>query len=247
MTGVTDPTKEYFKDGLWGWNENDGEWEKVTASDGKLLVSSVPELHAATHQDGGDDQVSVEGLSGDLADAQDAKEHAIGSATHSASTLAALNTKVSDATLDTNTATRTPSSHKATHAGGGSDKVKYTRQILFFLADAELATGTDKSATIIYRGPPLTLIRWDTRAKTAPTGTAIIADVNVGGTSLWNTTQANRPEIGATATSGTGTDFDTTTITDADVITLDIDQIGSATPGGIFTLILEGECNPEAD
>lgn len=181
MPGVTDPTKEYFKDGLWGWNTTDEQWEKVTSDDGKLQVESVPEPHAASH------------------------------------------------------------------AGGGTDKLKYTRQILWYLADATLATGTDKSATIVYRGPTLTLIRWDFRAKTAPTGAAMIADVNVAGTSLWNTTQANRPTIAAAATSGTGTTFDTTTLSDADVLTLDIDQVGSTIAGGIITLILEGEVNPETD
>jgi len=247
MPGIADPAQEYFKDGLWGWDSTAGEWIKVSASAGKLQVSSVPELHAVTHQDGGDDEVSVEGLSGDLADAQDAKAHLLGSATHTADTLANLNAKVSDATLDTNTATRTPSTHKASHAGGGADKLKYTRQILWFLADAVLSTGSDKSATIVYRGPTLTLVRWDFYAKTAPVDADLIADVNVGGTSLWDSTQANRPTISDGNTSGTGTAFDTTTLSDGDVLTFDVDQIGSGTAGGIITLILEGEANPETD
>jgi hypothetical protein len=116
----------------------------------------------------------------------------------------------------------------------------YTRQILWYLPAAALATGSDKSATIVYRGPDLTLTRWDFRAKTAPTGAALIADVNIAGTSLWATTQANRPTIAAAATSGTGTAFDTTTLTDGDVLTIDVDQIGSTIPGGQATVILEG-------
>lgn len=204
MTPVTDPTEEYFKDGLWAWNSAAEEWEKLTGSNGKLQVESVPELHASTHEDGGSDEVSVASLSGLLADGQ------------------------------------TPLGHKTSHAVGGSDILGYTRQILWYLPDATLATGTDKSATIVYRGPDLTLTRWDFRAKTAPTGAALIADVNVAGTSLWNTTQANRPTIAAAATSGTGTAFDTTTLTTGNVLTLDIDQIGSTVAGGQVTLILEG-------
>ncbi|MBA7691439.1 hypothetical protein ES703_99983 [subsurface metagenome] len=40
-----------------------------------------------------------------------------------ADSLANLNTKVSDATLDTNTATRTPKAHEATHVNGGADDI----------------------------------------------------------------------------------------------------------------------------
>ena len=140
-----------------------------------------------------------------------------------------------------------PKGHKASHAGGGADKLKHTRQILFFDLTAAIATGTDKLATIVYRGPTLTLVRWDMRAKTAPTNADMIFDVNVAGTSLWDSTQANRPTIAASATSGTGTSFDTTTLSDGDVLTLDYDQVGSGTAGGQVTLTLEGECNLETD
>ena len=37
--------------------------------------TDAPEVHATSHQNGGTDEISVEGLSGDLADAQDAKAH----------------------------------------------------------------------------------------------------------------------------------------------------------------------------
>lgn len=165
MTPVTDPTEEFFKDGLWAWDATNEVWTKVENSDGALLVQLIV--------------------------------------------------------------------------------TTYTRQILWYLPDAVLATGTDKSATIVYRGPNLTLVRWDFRAKTAPTGAALITDVNVAGTSLWATTQANRPTIAAAATSGTGTAFDTTTLTAGDVLTLDIDQVGSTVAGGQATLILEGTAETE--
>lgn len=211
MQNITDPTEEYFKDGLWAWNTSTEEWEKLTQSSGRLQVAVMADAHASTHENDGADEISVAALSGLLADGQ------------------------------------TPLGHKASHATGGADKLKYTRQILWYLPDAALATGTNKSATIIYRGPTLSLVRWDFYVKTAPTGANLIADVNVAGTSLWDTNQANRPTIAATATSGTGTAFDTTTISDGDVLTLDVDQIGSTIAGGYATLILEGEANPETD
>lgn len=245
--GITDPSEEHFKDGVWGWDSDAGTWIKCTASDGKLQVETVPEAHAATHQDGGDDEISVAALSGTLADAQTPANHVLGGTRHIADTLADLNTKISDAILDTNTASRTPLTHQTTHTVGGSDKIKFTRQILWYLPDATLATGSDKSATIVYRGPTLTLLRWDFHCKTAPTGATLIADIHLDGTSLWDTTQANRPTIAISGTSATGTAFDTTSIADSNVLKLDIDQIGSTIAGGYATLILEGDANPEPD
>lgn len=81
------------------------------------------DAHAADHQNAGDDEISVEGLSGELADDQPPKAHALGSASHSAATLEALNAKVSDATLDKTTDTRTPAGHKTSHESGGSDEI----------------------------------------------------------------------------------------------------------------------------
>lgn len=165
MTPITDPTEEYFKDGLWAWDADNAVWTKLKAANGALLI-----------------QLTV---------------------------------------------------------------TTYIRQILWYLPDAALATGADKSATVVYRGPDLTLTHWDFRAKTAPTTAALIADVNVAGTSLWASTQANRPTIAAAATSGAGTAFDTTTLSDGDVLTLDIDQVGSTIAGGLVTLILAGTAETE--
>ena len=74
--------------------------------------------HSERHESNGDDELSVEGLSGDLADEQDAKPHDIGGPTHTADTLANLNSKVSDATLDDSADPREPEAHAATHEGG---------------------------------------------------------------------------------------------------------------------------------
>lgn len=82
--------------------------------------------HKTTHQDGGADEISVAALSGELADDQPPKAHALGGAKHTAATLAELNAKVSDAALDDSGDTRTPAAHKASHQDGGSDEIDVT-------------------------------------------------------------------------------------------------------------------------
>jgi hypothetical protein len=79
--------------------------------------------HKARHENGGADEVSVAGLSGELADDQPAKAHDLGGARHNADTLANLNNKVSDATLDDNGDPRDPNAHNTTHQNGGADEI----------------------------------------------------------------------------------------------------------------------------
>ena len=75
--------------------------------------------------------------------------------------------------------------------------------------------------------------------KTAPTGADLIVDININGTSIWATTQANRLTIAAGATTGTQTSFDTTALTEGDIITIDVDQIGSTVAGSDLTITLK--------
>jgi hypothetical protein len=51
------------------------------------------------------------------------KAHSLAGAQHTADTLANLNAKVSDATLDGSGASRTPTAHKTSHENGGSDEI----------------------------------------------------------------------------------------------------------------------------
>lgn len=78
---------------------------------------ATPGAHKTEHENGGGDEISVAGLSGALADAQTPAAHNLGGAEHNADTLANLNTKVSDATLDKNTDKRDPNVHAADHVG----------------------------------------------------------------------------------------------------------------------------------
>ena len=91
--------------------------------DGVVDTTEVLPDHAEDHENAGDDEISVTGLSGELADSQEAKAHGFAGARHVAATLEALNLKVSDATLDTASASRTPLAHKASHQDGGTDKI----------------------------------------------------------------------------------------------------------------------------
>lgn len=70
---------------------------------------------------------------------------------------------------------------------------------------------------------------------TAPTGAAVIVDVNKNGVTLY-TTQANRPSIAAAANSATGNSPAITTFAAGDYLTVDVDQVGSTTPGSDLTV-----------
>jgi len=76
--------------------------------------------------------------------------------------------------------------------------------------------------------------------KTAPTGASVIVDINVNGTSIFNVTPANRPEIAIAATTATSGTPDTTTLVENDSITVDVDQIGSGDTGADMTVIVRG-------
>lgn len=74
-------------------------------------------------------------------------------------------------------------------------------------------------------------------AKGAPTGAALIMDINKDGVSIFST----RPQIDAGAVTGGGTAvFSTTVIPVNSVLTLDVDQIGSTFAGSGITVMLKG-------
>lgn len=80
-------------------------------------------------------------------------------------------------------------------------------------------------------GATLTIKAVRASVGTAPTGASIIVDVNVNGTTIFST-QGNRPTIAAAATtSGKVTNMNTTSISDGSYFTVDIDAVGSGTPG----------------
>jgi hypothetical protein len=71
---------------------------------------------------------------------------------------------------------------------------------------------------------------------TAPTGASILCDVNKNGTTVF-TTQGNRPSIAAAATKVSSAAVpDVTTLAAGDLLSVDIDQVGSSVAGSDLTV-----------
>jgi len=104
-----------------------------------------------------------------------------------------------------------------------------TRYVYFLMPDDTLTTGADKLGRI-YMDFAGTIQQVDASVKTAPTGTDLIADINLNNSTIWST-QANRITIAATANTGTQSTFNTDTFASSDYFTIDIDQVGNTTAG----------------
>ena len=86
----------------------------------------------------------------------------------------------------------------------------------------------------------ITIVKAKAYAKTAPTGANLIFDINVNGTSIWNSNPSNRLKITAGANEDTDTTtFDTTSVAANLPFTIDIDQIGSTIAGADLSVGLE--------
>lgn len=101
-----------------------------------------------------------------------------------------------------------------------------------------LSTGTDVSPLVIPVFEAMTLTQVLALVRTAPVGANIIIDINDDGTSIWNS-GANRLNIPDGSTSVVST----TTINNPSVaalskLTLDVDQVGSVTPGADLAVLL---------
>ena len=70
---------------------------------------------------------------------------------------------------------------------------------------------------------------------TAPTGAALVVDVNRNGTTIYSD-QGGRPSIAAGTNSATGNNPAVTTLAAGDYLTVDVDQVGSATAGADLTV-----------
>jgi hypothetical protein len=84
-------------------------------------------------------------------------------------------------------------------------------------------------------GQTLTIVNVRASLGSAPSGAAVIVDVNKNGTTVF-TTQANRPSIAAAGFVSTKVTPDVTTLSDGDYMTVDIDQIGSSVAGSDLTV-----------
>jgi hypothetical protein len=106
-------------------------------------------------------------------------------------------------------------------------------QVWSFDGVLEVVGGTKKWSPI----RAITILRVDAYVDDAPTGAAVIFDVHSNGTTLF-TTQGNRPTIAISGTSDTNNVPDDTAVAAGEVLTIDIDQIGSSTPGSDATVIV---------
>lgn len=97
-----------------------------------------------------------------------------------------------------------------------------------------LSTGTSQTP-IITAHRSLTIVKAFAAVKTAPTGATLIIDINKNGSTIMTGTKL---QITATNTTGSQTTFSTTTLTDEDIITVDIDQVGSTVAGADLTIYL---------
>jgi hypothetical protein len=93
---------------------------------------------------------------------------------------------------------------------------------------ATVGTNVSHQFTMVRSGK---LLKTFINDKTGPTGADLITDINRNGTSVWGTTQANRLKIIAGSTTGVQTSFDTTTFAEGDVVSVDVDQVGSTVAG----------------
>lgn len=84
-------------------------------------------------------------------------------------------------------------------------------------------------------GRAVTISKVFLSANTAPVGSAIIVDVNKGGTTIF-TTQSNRPQIATGQNTGQSTTIEVASWADGEYLTVDVDQIGSDTAGSDLTV-----------
>ena len=107
-----------------------------------------------------------------------------------------------------------------------------------FAVDEVLATEVDVMGFIIPTG--MVIIGGKIAVGVAPTGAALICDININGVTAF-TTQGNRPTIPNGDLSAAITVPDIVTLAQGDIITLDIDQIGSTLPGEDLKITLYTE------
>lgn len=110
----------------------------------------------------------------------------------------------------------------------------YTREYTWFI-EGTVATGTEQGPT--YRLTDDAVAEDVTmHVKTSPTGQAMIADLNLGGTTIFST----KPRIAA---GGTVEDnnhaFSTTTLPAGSELTCDVDQVGNGAAGADLTISLK--------
>lgn len=100
-----------------------------------------------------------------------------------------------------------------------------------FSQGGTLVTGTGVFRLYNRSGATRTIATVTASVGTQPTGAAVIVDVNLSGTSIFATTQSNRPQIAVSTNEDESGAPDTTAWTNGSYLTIDIDQVGSTIAG----------------
>jgi hypothetical protein len=119
--------------------------------------------------------------------------------------------------------------------GGGSGGTSSGPQSQTFTVPGVLSVGSGQERFRIPSAGSLKTIA--TTLASAPTGASVIVDVNVNGVSIFAAAPANRPTI-AVSTTDSGPVTVTTSVAAGDVVTVDVDQIGSTLPGSYLMVIV---------
>lgn len=120
---------------------------------------------------------------------------------------------------------------------GQKIKAVQVHQIATSIPLDPLTTGVGIVQLVAMRNCTIVGIRATCAVGKAPTGADVILDVNKNGTTLF-TTQGNRPKVTATNTIGALATPDVTTWNAGDVLTIDVDQIGSTLAGSLVTVTI---------
>jgi len=112
---------------------------------------------------------------------------------------------------------------------------KQTRGIFTLSSEEVLTAGTGKARIRMpFAGH---IVGVTVSVLSAPAGSSAIFDVNKNGTTIFGT-PANRPTVAAAGVSATAGVNSVKTFVAGDVITVDVDQIGSGTAGTGFTVAI---------
>lgn len=102
---------------------------------------------------------------------------------------------------------------------------------------SNVAAGIEQGPRVKLPSPFLaTVLRATAYVKTAPVGADIVIDINVGGVSILSIAKLRIP---AGSKDGSTTSFATTSLVTDNVLTIDLDSVGTTTPGADLTVILE--------
>ena len=123
------------------------------------------------------------------------------------------------------------------YLNAATQEVNLSRKLYFWYLDGAVETGTNSSATL-YLVSDGKIVAGRAYCSTTAVGSPVQIDVNYNGVSLWTATSSQIIlAAGSTSTSVTG--FVTTNVTAGGTLIIDIDTIGSTTPGGNITVQIE--------